>query len=76
MFPGSYDKVARLVPPNVGTVEPIGDGALVRIGADDVDWLAGYLIGLALPFEILSPVVLRDQVRELAERILRAHPPL
>jgi predicted DNA-binding transcriptional regulator YafY len=76
MFPGSFDKVARLVPPNVGTVEPSGNGALVRIGADDVDWLAGYLIGLALPFEILSPAVLRDQVRDLAERILRAHAPL
>ena len=76
MFLDSYDKVARLVPPNLGTVERSGEGALLRIGADDVDWLAGYIIGLALPFEIRSPALLRDHVRDLAERIVRAHPPL
>jgi predicted DNA-binding transcriptional regulator YafY len=70
-----YDQLARRIPPNVGVVEPDGDGCLVRMGTDDIDWLAGYLVGLALPFEIVEPPNLRQEVIGLAERILRAHSP-
>ncbi|HTV11871.1 MAG TPA: YafY family protein [Acidimicrobiales bacterium] len=68
-------EVSKRVGPNVGTVEQDGDGSLVRIGTDEIGWLAGYLIGLGLPFEVLRPPVLRDQLRELAERVAQAHAP-
>jgi predicted DNA-binding transcriptional regulator YafY len=57
----------------VGTVEQGSEGALLRIGADDGRWLAGYLIGLALPFEVVEPLALREEVREVGARIAAAH---
>ena len=72
-FSCTSEQLARRVPPNVGVVEPDGEGALLRIGADDAEWLAGYLIGLAVPFEVLRPADLRDQVRKIAERVTHAH---
>jgi predicted DNA-binding transcriptional regulator YafY len=75
VFHRSCDELSRRVPPNVGVVEPHGDGCLLKVGTDDIDWLAGYLIGLGLPFEIVEPLGLRQEVRELAERILRDHVP-
>jgi predicted DNA-binding transcriptional regulator YafY len=68
-----YDQLARRIPPNVGMVEPHGDGCLAKLGTDDIEWLAGYLVGLALPFEIVEPANLRQEVIDLAERILSAH---
>jgi predicted DNA-binding transcriptional regulator YafY len=66
-------ELSKRVGPNVGVVEPDGDGALLKIGTDDIDWLAGYLIGLSVPFEILSPPVLRQQIKQVADRVARAH---
>ncbi|HUB71428.1 MAG TPA: YafY family protein [Acidimicrobiales bacterium] len=67
--------VARRVGPNVAVVEPSPDGygTLLRIGADNIAWLAGYLVGLAFPFEVLRPAEIRLQVKQLAERVARAH---
>ena len=57
----------------MGAVEDAGDHALLRIGADDIHWLAGYLIGLGVPFEVIAPASLRADVMALAERIAEAH---
>ncbi|MGH8981812.1 MAG: helix-turn-helix transcriptional regulator [Acidimicrobiales bacterium] len=67
------EEVSRRVPPNVGIVEPDGPRALVRIGADTVSWIASFLIDLDLPFEVLAPPDLRAELRDLAERLARAH---
>lgn len=55
-------------PPNVGIVEPRGDESLRRIGADSLAWLAGLLIEMGLPFEVLGPVELREEVHDLGVR--------
>ena len=57
----------------MGVVEADGEGTLLKIGADDIDWLSGFLIGLAIPFEVVRPSALRDQVREIALRVAHAH---
>jgi predicted DNA-binding transcriptional regulator YafY len=46
----------------------------VELGFDDVDWLAGFLIGLGLVFEVLEPVELRRDIAALGRRLQRAHP--
>lgn len=74
-FAASVDELSRRVPPNIATVEPCGEGALLRIGVDDCDWLAGYLIGLGLPFEVVGPQVLRNELQQLAARLVAAHGP-
>jgi predicted DNA-binding transcriptional regulator YafY len=47
----------------------------VELGFDDFDWLAGFLIGLGLEFEVIEPVDLRRHIAALGRRLHRAHPP-
>ena len=67
------EEVARLIAPHVGVTEPDGTGSTVELGLDDFDWLAGYLIGLGLDFEVLEPVEMRAHLRALGARLLGAH---
>ncbi|MCX4708622.1 helix-turn-helix transcriptional regulator [Streptomyces griseus] len=60
-LPLSYDDARRLVTPIVATHEPDGPNAtVISIGGSDPDQLAGYLLSLRTPLEVLSP----DSVRE------------
>ncbi|MFG2534612.1 helix-turn-helix transcriptional regulator [Streptomyces sp. NPDC048511] len=60
-LPLSYDDARRLVAPIVATHEPDGANAtVISIGGSDPDQLAGYLLSLRTPLEVLSP----DSVRE------------
>jgi len=69
------DELSRRVAPTVGVVEPDDGGSMLRIGADDVAWLASYLVGLDLPFEIVGPPELRSEFRRLAVSLAERHAP-
>jgi predicted DNA-binding transcriptional regulator YafY len=66
-------QLALRVPPSVGVVREDGGSSVLELGADSFDWLAGYLVGLGLEFEVLEPVELRRYVCEVADRLRRAH---
>lgn len=67
-------EVTLRVPPTVGAVQPMGHrAALLRMGADDLEWFAGRLVGLGLPFEVLEPVVLREHFRALGQALSESH---
>ena len=70
---GSPEEVARLVTSYVGLVEQEGDRTRVELGFDDLDWIAGYLIGLGVDFEVLEPVELRLHMSRLGQRLRRVH---
>jgi len=72
-FDASAAEVSRRVPPHVGSVDEADGGTTLKIGLDDVDWLAGYLIGLGFPFEVISPPELREGVLAIADRVAGAH---
>jgi predicted DNA-binding transcriptional regulator YafY len=61
------------VPPTVGLVEPHGPGSRLTVGGDDLPYLAGHLVDLDLPFEVLEPEVLREHLRAVAARLAAAH---
>jgi predicted DNA-binding transcriptional regulator YafY len=42
---------------------------LLRIGADDLTWIAQLLAGLGMNFSVLGPVELRRAVRREAARL-------
>ena len=68
------DHAAMFVGPTVGVVEPSPPGSgtcIVTIGGDP-DWVARYLAGLPVDFEILDPPEVRDELRAVAERLLRS----
>jgi len=76
MFRATVEEVRLKVPPHVGAVEASAAGPVLRIGIDEAEWLTSYLIGLGLPFEVLSPPELREGVLVIAERTLASHKPL
>jgi predicted DNA-binding transcriptional regulator YafY len=67
--------VSAKVPPTVATVTPHPDGALLTVGADDLASLAGHLVSLDLPFEVLSPPALRALLLRAGQRLVATHGP-
>lgn len=70
----SVAEVSAKVPPTVAAVVAHADGALMTIGSDDLASLAGHLVALDLPFEVLRPPELRTMLRRAGERLVHAHP--
>jgi predicted DNA-binding transcriptional regulator YafY len=66
-------QVARQVPVHIGMVSADGAGALVEFGADDFDWLVGYMVSLGLAFEVLEPPELRRHVASLGAHLAATH---
>jgi predicted DNA-binding transcriptional regulator YafY len=62
----------RRVPPTIATVEQSGDAVLLRSWADDLDWMARFLVEIGCDFEILEPEDLRKTVRALGRRLALA----
>jgi predicted DNA-binding transcriptional regulator YafY len=72
----SAEELARHIAPYEGVVDSAGDGSsIVELGADNFDWLAGYLVGLGITFEVLEPVEFRARMAELGRRVAKAHGP-
>jgi len=55
---------------DLGTLEPVASGVLLRARTDHLDWFARELARLPFDFSIHGPEALRGEVRTLAERIL------
>jgi predicted DNA-binding transcriptional regulator YafY len=49
------------------------DKCIVTIGGDP-EWIAQYLIGLAVRFEVIDPPSVRNELRAIARRVLKEHP--
>lgn len=61
----------RVIPSTVGTVESIDDSSCrLVIGADEVDWLARYLLGLPFEFEIETPEELKAELAAFGRRLV------
>jgi predicted DNA-binding transcriptional regulator YafY len=71
----SFEDLARLVVPCVGVLQGEDDHTRLEIGFDDFDWVAGYLIGLGLDFEVIEPAKLREHMSALGSRLRRVHRP-
>jgi predicted DNA-binding transcriptional regulator YafY len=68
------EEARRLVNPGIGTLEPLDGGALLRIGADDLEWIVRRLSGLGVAFSVLSPPELAEAVRSEAARLAACAP--
>lgn len=64
----------RIVPQDVGTLEEVEGGALMRSTTGSLNWMARFLTWIGCTFEIISPPELADAVRELGERLLNVTP--
>jgi predicted DNA-binding transcriptional regulator YafY len=68
------EEVAPVIAPHVGVLSAEGAATtLLELGIDDFEWLAGYLIGLGLDFEVREPAALRAYMATLGARLSEAH---
>jgi predicted DNA-binding transcriptional regulator YafY len=58
---------------NVGSLERCPGGTLLRMGANDLDWIARFLASLPFTMEVRHPPELRAELRSLGRRLQRAH---
>lgn len=60
----------RIVSPTVGTVEAIDeDTCRLIIGADEMSWLARYLLSLPVRFDVEGPEELREELASIGEEL-------
>ncbi|MGI8516125.1 MAG: helix-turn-helix transcriptional regulator [Acidimicrobiia bacterium] len=67
----SFAEARKLVSPMVGVIERQRGGALLRIGADDVDWIARFLASLGCGFRVLDPPELNEALARLGAKLIR-----
>jgi hypothetical protein len=63
------DVATRFIPVTVGLVQPADEGSVLYIGADDVTWLARFLLNLPFPLEAESPPELRDELARIGREV-------
>lgn len=69
---GSLDELSARVPCWCGRLEPLDDASCVlTTGADSVEGLVSQLLLCRMPFELLEPLELAPQIRELAALLER-----
>jgi predicted DNA-binding transcriptional regulator YafY len=66
------EEISRRVPATLAELTAEGVGTRLELGADSLEWAAGFLAGLGAEFRIVRPDELRGQIRELGERLARA----
>jgi predicted DNA-binding transcriptional regulator YafY len=66
------EEIRRRVPPTLGELTEEGEGTRLELGADSLDWAAGFLAGLGAEFRVVRPTELGAQLRELGARLARA----
>lgn len=68
------ERAGREIAPTVGTLEPVDDDSCrLVIGADDMGWLARYLLSLSMPFEVEDPPELRLELARIGEELTRRY---
>lgn len=65
---------AEAVPRTVAHLEATPEGTLMRMGADELDWMARFLAGLPFDFEVRQPPELVHALGELGQRLQRSGP--
>jgi predicted DNA-binding transcriptional regulator YafY len=71
LFEAEVGQVRRRIPATVAEITETADGVLMRTRAQSLPGMAQMLAGFGWPFTIVSPVELREAVREHAERLIQ-----
>jgi predicted DNA-binding transcriptional regulator YafY len=71
-FDAPLEDLARRVSPAVAELTADGDGTRLELGADSLEWAAGFLAGLGADFRVVRPDQLRVCLGDLSARLARA----
>jgi predicted DNA-binding transcriptional regulator YafY len=70
----SIERATQWIPPTMGALEALGpDTTQLVIGADDLQWLARYLLGFPWEFEVDAPAELGEELTRIGRRLVAAH---
>jgi predicted DNA-binding transcriptional regulator YafY len=70
---GPIEVVAERIPASVGMLEELApERTRVRAGADDLEYLVVHLGAIGFEVTVEEPAALRDAMRDIGERLLRA----
>jgi predicted DNA-binding transcriptional regulator YafY len=59
------------VSPAMGTLEQLEEGVLLQMNVKDLEWVARFIVSLECDFIVIHPPELRDELRKLAQSLLR-----
>jgi predicted DNA-binding transcriptional regulator YafY len=68
------DTAAEHIARTVGSLEAMGRATLLRFGADELEWMARFLVALPFDAQVLDPPELRETMRALGRRVQSIHP--
>lgn len=70
----SLERAQREVAPTVGTLAAIDEKTTrLSIGADDMGWLARFLLGLSMKFEVESPPELKKELAQMGRGLVERY---
>lgn len=70
------ERARREIAPTVGTVTAIDEKTTrLSIGADDMGWLARFLLGLSMNFEVESPPELKSELAAIGRELVQRYTP-
>ena len=68
------DIAQRMIPITIGRLEEErSDRSRLLIGADEMGWLASFLVSLAVPFDVVSPDDLKAELVALGKELIERH---
>lgn len=65
----TLEQARERVPAAMALLEPVPEGVVLRCHAENLDWIAHFLVGLGFPLIVRQPPELRDALRRLAAEI-------
>lgn len=68
----TLEEARQRVPAAMALLDPVPEGVLLRCHAQNLDWIAHFLVGLGIPLVVRQPPELRDALRRLAAEIAAA----
>jgi predicted DNA-binding transcriptional regulator YafY len=69
LLEATLEEAKQRVSPALGLLEEQPEGVLLKAQADTLSWAASYLVGLDIPFTVIKPQELKEELGRLAERI-------
>src|SRR5579883_821490 len=66
----SLEEARREVPPTLAMLDQAENGVILSCHAQDLDWIANFLVGLRCPLVVHEPPELRTALRTLAAEIV------
>jgi predicted DNA-binding transcriptional regulator YafY len=68
------ERARQIIPTTVGVLEMVDDEQCrLTMGADDLNWLARYLLGLPWKYIVEQPDELTVELRSIGEKLVAAH---